>query len=125
MNADRPAIAVILGRAGSKGVPGKNAMMIAGKPCAQWTIEHALAAATVGAVVLSTDDPRLIDLGHAMGVEVVRRPAELAGDSATVDAAARHAVTAARACARASDSTPIAILYANVPARPEIGRAHV
>jgi len=32
----------------SKGVPGKNAMPIAGKPCAQWTIEHALASQTQG-----------------------------------------------------------------------------
>ncbi len=109
-----PALAVVLGRAGSKGVPGKNAMMIAGKPCAQWTIEHALAARTVGTVVLSTDDERLMQLGEKTGIDVVRRPAELAGDGATVDAAARHAVGK---WGLGADSI-IVILYANVPVRP-------
>ncbi len=117
-----PALAVVLGRAGSKGVPGKNAMMIAGKPCAQWTIEHALAAESVGTVVVSTDDARLVELAERMGVGVVKRPGELASDTATVDAAARHAV---EACGSAHPTShirhptlPVVILYANVPVRP-------
>ena len=68
----RPALAVVLGRAGSKGVPGKNVRPIAGKPCAQWTIEHALGTRGIDAVVVSTDSPELKDLAHAMGVRVSR-----------------------------------------------------
>lgn len=116
----RPALAVVLGRAGSKGVPGKNVRPIAGKPCAQWTIEHALATSGIDAVVVSTDSPELKDLAHRLGVHVVDRPDELAGDRATIDDAARHAV---RAIAgelpwTTEPTTPIAILYANVPVRP-------
>jgi N-acylneuraminate cytidylyltransferase len=110
-----PALAVILGRAGSKGVPGKNVMPIAGKACAQWTIEHALAAETVGAILVSTDDDRLADLARKAGVNVVPRPPQLASDTATVDAAARHAVGEASPLGA---TTPIVILYANVPVRP-------
>ncbi len=116
----RPALAVVLGRAGSKGVPGKNIRPIAGKPCAQWTIEHALGTAGVDGVVVSTDAPELKELAHAMGVRVVDRPDELAGDRATIDDAARHAVGAiANNLPWTTDpQTPIAIMYANVPVRP-------
>ena len=47
------------------------------------------------------------------GVEVSMRPAELAGDTATVDSAVRHAVTALGA------REPIVVIrYGNVPVRP-------
>jgi len=91
---DRGAVAIVLGRAGSKGVPGKNTRSIAGKPCAAWTIEHAMNTPSVRTVVVSTDSPQLKTIATAMGVSVVDRPDELAGDLATVDAAARHALGA-------------------------------
>lgn len=123
------ALAIILARAGSKGLPGKNRSPIAGKPCAQWTVEHALASRSVGGVVLSTDDPELITLAARCGVAAVHRSEALAGDRATVDAAAREALTQidraqwAAAPTRPlppihSPSTPIVLLYANVPVRP-------
>jgi CMP-N,N'-diacetyllegionaminic acid synthase len=124
---NRPAIAIILGRAGSKGVPGKNAMPIAGKPCAQWTIEHALASTLVGRIVLSSDDPVLRSLALSMNAEAIDRPAYLATDGARVDDAARDAITTLdhrHNSARHSpgiaidDATPIVLLYANVPVRP-------
>jgi CMP-N,N'-diacetyllegionaminic acid synthase len=118
------AIAVILARAGSKGLPGKNARPIAGKPCVQWTIEHARAARTVAMVALSTDDPALVALAGRMGVRVVPRPTNLASDTATVDDAARHAVMTLDHAQCLHDGTPptardpIVILYGNVPVRP-------
>lgn len=111
-----PTLAIILARAGSKGVPGKNTAPIAGKPCIRWTIDAALDARTIDHVAVSTDDPRAASIAHEAGVPVIERPAPLATDSARVDDAARHAVehverSSAR-CARA------VILYANVPVRP-------
>ncbi|MEO0630140.1 MAG: acylneuraminate cytidylyltransferase family protein [Planctomycetota bacterium] len=107
------ATAIILGRAGSKGVPGKNVRPIAGRPCAAWTIEQAHNEPGVARVVVSTDDPTLASLARSMWCDVVERPAELASDTATVDAAARHAVDAVRL-----DEGPLVLLYANVPVRP-------
>jgi len=76
-----------------------------------YTIDHARAAATVTRLIVSTDCPKVRQAAHAKGVEVIERPAELAGDHAAVDAAARHALQ--------DDAAPIAvILYANVPIRP-------
>lgn len=110
------AIAVILARRGSKGVPGKNMATVAGRPCLAWTIDAALASATVSRVVVSTDWPDAADLARTMGVEAVGRPADLANDTATVDAAVRHAVTSSPC--HPGSSAPVVILYANVPVRP-------
>ena len=125
MNDTRPsAIAIILARAGSKGLPGKNRMPIAGKPCAIWTIEAAAAARSVALTVLSTDDDELARHARNAGIRVIARPLELAADNATVDDAARHAVVAIdqAQCSLDSDLArrldPIVILYANVPVRP-------
>ncbi len=105
------ATAVILARAGSKGLPGKNAMPLAGQPLATYTIRHARAASSLTRILVSTDCLHVRRAAEAEGVVVIDRPAELATDTATVDAAARHAL--------ADDHAPIAvILYANVPIRP-------
>lgn len=103
--------AIILGRAGSKGVPGKNLRPIAGRPCSQWTIEHALASDTIDRVIVSSDADDLLALANSLGVDAVRRPGELATDSARIDDAARHA-------AKSVESDLLVILYANVPVRP-------
>jgi CMP-N-acetylneuraminic acid synthetase len=64
-------------------------------------------------ILVSTDSEILADAARELGVAVVDRPAELASDTATVDAAARHAVTIANV-----QEPIIVILYANVPIRP-------
>lgn len=118
--AQPDAIAIILGRGGSKGLPRKNVLPIAGKPCVQWTIEAALHAASVGEVIVSSDDADLLAIARAGGVGALTRPADLAGDTATVDAAARHAVEQIER-ARAGELAPrqpLVLLYANVPVRP-------
>jgi CMP-N-acetylneuraminic acid synthetase len=97
-------------------------MMIAGKPCAAWTIGHALASETVGMTAISTDDPRLMALGREMGIVALERSSALASDAATVDAAAREAVELLEENHMGGTpmppTLPIVILYANVPVRP-------
>lgn len=110
----RGVLAVVIGRAGSKGVPGKNARELLGRPVISYTIDQALAAREVDRVILSTDGEAIADAARAAGVEVVMRPADLASDTATVDSAVRHAVEAS-----GSDAGVVVILYGNVPIRPE------
>lgn len=110
-------LCVILGRAGSKGLPGKNVAVLAGRPLVSHTIEQAMASRLVDRVVVSTDGAEIAAAARAMGVEVVMRPAELATDTATVDGAARHAVEEIeRRHGERYDA--VVILYANVPIRP-------
>ncbi|MEM7626310.1 MAG: acylneuraminate cytidylyltransferase family protein [Planctomycetota bacterium] len=107
------ALAVILARAGSKGLPHKNQLPVAGKPCLAWTIEHALNSPSLDRILLSTDSNEMAQIGRHLGVEVVTRPYEFAHDTATVDAAVRHAVTSI-----IGNHDQIVILYGNVPVRP-------
>lgn len=123
MDSDRaiPSLAVVLARGGSKGLPRKNVLPLAGRPLIAWTIRSAQAAVTRGRlsmVVVSTDDAEIAQTASTLGVGVVRRPAELASDTATVDAAARHAVESVeRSTGRTVGS--VVILYGNVPLRPD------
>jgi len=128
------AVVIVLARGGSKGLPRKNALLVAGRPCLEWTLQHACDAETVAAVVLSTDDAELMAIGRAWGnrVRTIERSAELASDHATVDSAAREALVRfdAQATSPIDDAdsnplplggaigTPIVILYGNVPVRP-------
>jgi len=110
-------LALILGRAGSKGVPGKNLRPVAGRACASWTIDAARDARRVDRVVLSSDSAELRELAQQAGIDAMVRPFELAGDRATVDDAARHAVATLESTDSISVDTCV-ILYANVPIRP-------
>jgi N-acylneuraminate cytidylyltransferase len=83
-------IAIIPARGGSKGVPRKNLKLLAGKPLIVHTIEHALATESVTRVVVSTDDPEISAVALGAGAEVVMRPADLSGDTASSESALRH-----------------------------------
>lgn len=114
------AIAVILARAGSKGVPGKNMARVGGRPCLAWTVDAAHAAITVGPVIVSSDSPAMLRLARSMDALPIERPAALAADRATVDDAARHAIGHLERYygGPAHPRFPIVILYGNVPIRP-------
>lgn len=116
MNAMK-VLTVILARAGSKGLVGKNALNVAGRPMLAWTIDHALRSRLAGQIILSTDGEALAQIARSMGIGVVMRPADLADDHATVDSAARHAVEMieSQSCTRFD---AIVILYGNIPVRP-------
>lgn len=86
-------LALIPARGGSKGIPRKNIKIIAGKPLIVWTIEAALRAAHIDAVVVSTDDEEIAAIARQAGAQVpFMRPAELASDAATGMAPVMHAL---------------------------------
>jgi CMP-N,N'-diacetyllegionaminic acid synthase len=110
---ERVATAVVIGRAGSRGLPGKNAMLVAGVPMIARSVAHACESHRVGRILCSTDGDRIAEAAAVAGAEIVRRPSTLADDHATVDAAVRHAIEAS------GDQAPvIVILYGNIPVRP-------
>ena len=109
----RGALAVVIGRAGSKGLPRKNALPVAGVPMIARTIRFARASRSIGRVVVSTDGDEIAVIARDEGAEVVLRPAALASDTATVDSAVRHAVESL-----AAGEGIVVILYGNVPVRP-------
>ena len=106
-------IAVIVGRAGSKGLPGKNSLPLGGRPMILHSIDHALNSRHVDRVIVSTDGDEIAEAARSVGVEVVIRPPLLASDQASIDAAVRHAIESIGA-----PHEQVVILYANVPIRP-------
>ena len=94
-------LGLIPARGGSKGIPRKNLTLMAGRPLVSYTFEQALLSQRVSRVVLSTDDEDIAALGRAAGVEVpFIRPAELAGDNATVESVVAHALDWLAECER-------------------------
>lgn len=84
-------VALIPARGGSKGLPGKNIRLLAGKPMLAWTIEAARGASGVGRVVVSTDDPEIARVAVEWGAEApFLRPAELALDTSSSVSVACH-----------------------------------
>jgi CMP-N,N'-diacetyllegionaminic acid synthase len=110
------ALGIILARAGSKGLRDKCVRPLLGRPLIDYTFDHALASRWLTALVLTTDSEPARQLARRREIEVVDRPAELANDTATVDAAARHAVETWEARHRQRVDA-VVLLYANIPVR--------
>ncbi|MGW2745357.1 cytidylyltransferase domain-containing protein [Streptomyces sp. NPDC001450] len=95
-NPDAPAVrrvlAVIPARGGSKGVPAKNLASVGGVPLVARAVRECRAARLVTDVVVSTDDQAIAAAARQAGAEVVLRPAAIAGDTATSEAAVLHAM---------------------------------
>ncbi|MCP3766635.1 MULTISPECIES: N-acylneuraminate cytidylyltransferase [unclassified Streptomyces] len=90
----RRVLAVIPARGGSKGVPAKNLAPVGGAPLVTRAVRECRAARRVTDVVVSTDDRAIAAAARQAGAEVVMRPAALAGDLATSEAAVLHALDA-------------------------------
>lgn len=86
-------LCLIPARGGSKGIPRKNLMPVAGRPLITWTIQQALLAEVDLRVVVSTDDPEIAEVAAAAGAEVpFLRPAHLAEDMTATEPVVLHAI---------------------------------
>ena len=90
----RPEIlAIVPARGGSKGIPRKNLISVAGKPLIAYSIEHARTSRLVTRTVVSTDDAEIAEVARAHGGEVpFLRPAQYAQDMSTDLDVFRHAL---------------------------------
>jgi YrbI family 3-deoxy-D-manno-octulosonate 8-phosphate phosphatase len=85
-------VAVIPARGGSKGVPRKNVRDVGGVPLIARAVRSALAASSIDRVVVTTDDAEIAAVARSAGAEVVDRPAALASDESSSEAALLHAL---------------------------------
>jgi CMP-N,N'-diacetyllegionaminic acid synthase len=86
-------LALIPARAGSKRLPGKNLMLLGGKPLIQWSIEAAQGHPEITDILVSTDSADIKIISEKAGATVPwLRPAELASDTATSAEVAIHAL---------------------------------
>lgn len=86
-------LALVPARSGSKGIPGKNIRILAGKPLLAWIIEAARKSRWIDRLVCSTDSEEYASIARHYGAETpFLRPPELASDSAIDIEVLTHAV---------------------------------
>jgi len=77
-------IAIIPARGGSKGIPKKNILSIAGYPLLAYSIVAAFQSQKIGRIVVSTDSEEIASVARAFGAEVpFLRPTAHAQDTST------------------------------------------
>jgi CMP-N,N'-diacetyllegionaminic acid synthase len=86
-------LALIPARGGSKGIPRKNLLQVAGLPLIAYSIRHGLESSLIGRVMVSTDDEEIAAASREHGAEVpFLRPAEFAQDLSPDVDVFRHAL---------------------------------
>jgi hypothetical protein len=107
-------VALLLGRKGSTGMPGKNLRPVLGRPLVTYPLMAAQASAHVDRIFVSTDDPEIAAIGIEHGAEVIERPPELCTPEALGEDAYRHGQQVIRA-RLGEDVEMLALLFANAP----------
>jgi len=106
--------ALLLGRKGSVGFPGKNMMDVLGWPLAWYAMSAGLEAKLVDKLYLSTDDEELMALARENGAEVIERPDYLCTKEALGEDAYVHGYE--EICARQGERPEIVVLlFCNAP----------
>lgn len=105
-------LGVIPARGGSKGIPRKNLMPIAGKPLIAWSILAARQAVLLDDFLVSTEDAEIASASRALGAPVLDRPAHLAQDLSTTLDVLRHV------CEARPEATAILLMQPTSPIRP-------
>jgi len=85
-------LAIIPARGGSKRLPRKNVLDLAGKPLIVWSIEAGLQSKYIDKVVVSSDDEEILNISKITGAEIVKRPEILASDTASTFDAIKHTI---------------------------------
>lgn len=87
---DETAIGLIPARGGSKSIPLKNLVPLAGVPLMRFVVDAGNKASTLERVYCSTDHTDIAGLCHDVGVAVIERPEHLGQDDTAVTAVMLH-----------------------------------
>lgn len=86
-------LVVIPARSGSVGLPGKNFMLMHGKPLYMWAVNLALEIRGDVTICVSTDSEQVLNSNASNEVTYVRRPKELSGPNVTDQPVLLHALS--------------------------------
>ena len=106
--------AFIPARGGSRGIPNKNIKEFADKPLIVHSIEYSLDSKHVDEVIVSTDDSNISKISQAAGAKVIKRPPDLATDTATTESVIEHYLHLSK-----TKADIIVLLQATSPLRPK------
>lgn len=94
----KAVVALVPARRGSKGIPGKNNILVAGRPLLAWSILAARGSSIVDHVVVSSDDTESLRYAVDFGATPLARPVELAADDTPSAEVIRHALESEIKC---------------------------
>ncbi len=83
--------AILIGRMGSTGLPGKNTMLIEGHPMTWWPLKAASETPLIDRIYVSTDDPAIVEVAREFRATIIDRPPHLASKAALGEDAYVHA----------------------------------
>ena len=86
-------VAIIPARGGSKRCPNKNVALFKGKPLIAHTIDQALESGMFDRIIVSSDDPKIIEIAAGYNVSLDKREYALASENATLIDVIRNTIT--------------------------------
>lgn len=92
MYKNRTFIAVVPARGESKRLPGKNLLDLNAKPLIAYSIEAGLKSKYIDNTAVTSDNDKILDISKEYGAFIIKRPKELASDTATTFDAIKHAI---------------------------------
>lgn len=112
-------IAIVPARGGSKGIPRKNLVPLGGIPLIDHTLRVAKSCAFIDLVILSSDDPDILNRGQLFEVCALERDASLATDETTTDKVIENILTASPAAKQIEPATLVILLQPTSPLRTQ------
>lgn len=85
-------LAIIPARGGSKGIPKKNIIDLAGKPLIAWTIEASYCSKYITKTIVSSDSDEILEVAKNHNSNILKRPDELATDISSSEIVVKHAI---------------------------------
>ncbi len=82
--------ALVPARGGSKSIPYKNLVPLAGRPLLDYGVLAAKACERLDRIICSTEDDNIAERARTLGIEIDRRPISLAGDMTKVEDVVRE-----------------------------------
>jgi CMP-N,N'-diacetyllegionaminic acid synthase len=111
-------LGLIPARGGSKGVPGKNIRLLAGKPLLYYTACMAQRSKLLTTTILSSEDEAIIKVANDLGIRVpFQRPTNLAEDTTPTLPVIIHALLEMEALGETFDA--VCLLQTTSPMRPD------
>lgn len=92
MYKNKTFLAIIPARGGSKRLPRKNVLNLAGKPLIAWSIEAGIKSKYIDKVLVTSDDEDILNISKKFGANIIKRPAELSSDISTTFDAIKHTI---------------------------------
>lgn len=84
-------VAILMGREGSSGFPGKNLYPVLGRPLVEYPIIAAKNSKFVNELYITTDSPAIKEIGSKHHAKIIHRPPELCTNEALGDHVFLHA----------------------------------